>query len=257
MSDTNIFNEVPELNYSEEREITNGSEFEKVINARRSIRKYKEDKIPEHIVEKCLEIALKAPNSSNLQQWQFYWIKTPQIKKQIAEACFSQPAATTAAELIVCVARTDTWKKHAKQMLEVFKTQSIAVPDSAIKYYEKLCPVVYNQGPLGVYGLFKWITFNITGLFRPMVREPVSKADMRVWAHKSTALACENLMLAFSAYGYDTCPMEGYDSKRVKNILNLPSCAEICMIVSAGVRDPKGVYGPRIRFPKEQFIFKI
>lgn len=257
MSDTSIFNEVPDLNYSEERSKTNAEEFLKVIEARRSIRKYKEDKIPEHIVEKCLEVALKAPNSSNLQQWQFYWMKTPEYKKKIAEACFSQPAATTAAELIVCVARTDTWKKHAKQMLETFNNQTIAVPNSARKYYEKLCPIVYNQGPLGIYGLFKWITFNITGLFRPMVREPVSLADMRVWAHKSTALACENLMLAFSAYGYDTCPMEGYDSKRVKNILKLPAGADICMIVSAGVRDPKGVYGPRIRFPKEQFIFKV
>ena len=31
------------------------------------------------------------------------------------------------------------------------------------------------------------------------------------------ALACENLMLALRAYGYDSCPMEGMDSKRIKN----------------------------------------
>ena len=36
---------------------------------------------------------------------------------------------------------------------------------------------------------------------------------MAVWAHKSTALACENLMLSLRAYGYDSCPMEGMDSK--------------------------------------------
>lgn len=257
MAKTDIFNSVPDLKYSEERPITNPAEFEKVIEARRSIRLYTTDPVPADIVEKCLDIALKAPNSSNLQQWQFYWIQNKEKKKAIAEACFNQPAARTAAELIVAVARTDTWKKHAEQMLETFKDQPIEVPKSAVEYYKKLCPIVYNQGPLGLFGLLKKIGFFITGLARPIVREPTNQADMRVWAHKSTALACENLMLAFSAYGYDTCPMEGYDSKRVKSILGLPKKAEICMIVSAGKRDVKGVYGPRVRFPREQFIFKV
>lgn len=257
MAKTDIFNSVPDLKYTEARPETNAVEFEKVIEARRSIRLYKPDPIPPEIVEKCLDIALKAPNSSNLQQWQFYWIQTPEKKKAIAHACFNQPAAKTASELIVAVARTDTWKKHAEQMLETFKNQTIEVPKSAIEYYKKLCPIVYNQGPFGLFGLLKKIGFFITGLKKPMVREPTTQADMRVWAHKSTALACENLMLAFSAYGYDTCPMEGFDSKRVKAILGLPKKAEICMIVSAGKREDSGVYGPRVRFPREQFIFKV
>jgi len=77
---------------------------------------------------------------------------------------------------------------------------------------------------------------------------------MRVWAVKSTALACQNLMMGFSAYGYDTCPMEGLDSKRVKKILGIKGKSEIVMAISAGKRAANGVYGPRIRMPKEQFI---
>jgi nitroreductase len=77
---------------------------------------------------------------------------------------------------------------------------------------------------------------------------------MRVWAHKSTALACENIMLGFSAFGFDTCPMEGFDSARVKKVLNLGRESEICMVISAGKRAKNGVYGPRIRFGKEQFV---
>jgi nitroreductase len=34
-------------------------------------------------------------------------------------------------------------------------------------------------------------------------------------------------MLAMSNEGYDTCPMEGFDSRRVKKILNLPFGAEV------------------------------
>ena len=51
-------------------------------------------------------------------------------------------------------------------------------------------------------------------------------------------------MLAMTAHGFDTCPMEGMDGKRVKQLLDLPSGAEICMVISCGKRAPEGVYGP-------------
>jgi nitroreductase len=65
---------------------------------------------------------------------------------------------------------------------------------------------------------------------------------MGLWANKSCALACENFMLGMSAHGFDTCPMEGYDSSRVKKILGLHSGDEVVMVISAGKRDQKGVY---------------
>jgi hypothetical protein len=55
----------------------------------------------------------------------------------------------------------------------------------------------------------------------------------------------------------DKCPMEGYDSKRVKKILELSSKAQIVMIIGAGKRAEGGVYGPRIRFPRENFVKTI
>ena len=51
--------------------------------------------------------------------------------------------------------------------------------------------------------------------------------------------------------------MEGFDSKRVKQILNLPNSAEITMIVSCGIRDEKGVYGSQFRVPFEQVYFEV
>ena len=42
---------------------------------------------------------------------------------------------------------------------------------------------------------------------------------MKVWSQKTTALACQNFMLSMRAYGFDTCPMEGFDSSRLKKIL--------------------------------------
>jgi nitroreductase len=94
-------------------------------------------------------------------------------------------------------------------------------------------------------------------MFRPVPREPMSRADMRVWAVKSTALACQNIMMGFSAFGYDTCPMEGLDSKRIKKILKLGRNTEVVMAISVGKRDNKGIYGPRIRMDKSKFLIKI
>ncbi|MBC7538437.1 MAG: nitroreductase family protein [Bacteriovorax sp.] len=235
----------------------NPQAFIELVYARRSIRKFTDEKIPDHIVDECLDLALLAPNSSNLQTWEFYRLKSEQIKKDVATACFSQPAATTASELIVCVARPDHWRAHCKQMLATFSSLPVETPKSAILYYSKLAPFVYTVGFFNVLTPFKWIFNTLVGFFRMVPREPISSFGLGVWSIKSCSLACENLMLAFRSQGYDTCPMEGYDSVKVKKIMGLPSKAHIVMIVGAGKRAEGGMYGPRIRFPREQFIKTI
>ena len=258
MSDeVEIFTKIPDLDYSEEVPEINTDEFLKVVQSRRSVRVYTDEQIPDDIVHKCLDIALLAPNSSNLQPWEFYRIKTSDKKKMVAKFCYNQPAARTASELIVCVARRDTWSKHAKQMLELINQNEKNPPRAVQSYYKKLVPLVYNQGPFGLFAPIKKMIMGFKGISEVINREPTTIADMRVWMHKSTALACENLMLAFRAYGYDSCPMEGFDSKRVKKLLKLPPKAEVCMIISAGKRAANGVYGPRIRFARDQFVFEV
>jgi len=64
-------------------------------------------------------------------------------------------------------------------------------------------------------------------------------------------------MLAMSNEGYDTCPMEGFDSRRTKQILKLPAGAEINMIISCGIRDEKGVWGDRVRIPFDQVYKRV
>ena len=70
-------------------------------------------------------------------------------------------------------------------------------------------------------------------------------------------LACENLMLAFRARGWDTCPLEGLDSRRVRKLLALPGDASVVMVIAAGKRAPQGVYGPRLRFDRALFIKEV
>jgi nitroreductase len=251
-----IFNKVPDFSHFEPMHETLPEEFDKIIQNRRSVRVFTSEKIPLHVMNQVLQWGLMAPNSSNLQPWEFYWVQDPVKKSEIVEACFNQPAAKTAQEIIICVARLDKWKKTRKEMLSLFD-QSENVPRSARDYYQKLVPVVYSQGPLNLIGFSKKIIFSLVGLFRPVPREPTSRADMRVWAVKSTALACQNIMMGFSAFGFDTCPMEGFDSRKVKKILDLPFGAEINMVISCGIREEQGVWGDRMRVPFNEVYQRI
>lgn len=250
----NILSSDPGFNYEEPVPEIDAGEFQKVIDSRRSVRVFDGTAIPDEVVTRCLHNGLLAPNSSNLQPWEFHRVVTPEKKKNLARACFSQVAARKAAELIVVVARPRTWRAHAREMHRLFLGLGSGVPKAALDYYGRIVPMAYSLGPFGILGFIKRVAYFFVGLGRPMLREPVTRAHLRTWAVKSTALAAENVMLSFRAEGYDTCPMEGYDSKRIRKLLGLGRGALVVMVIAAGKRAPGGVYGPRIRFDPARFI---
>lgn len=75
-------------------------------------------------------------------------------------------------------------------------------------------PFLYSRF-IGIIGLLRKLIIGAVGIFRPIVRQ-VSENDMRVVVHKSCALAAQTFMIAMANEGYDTCPLEGFDSKSVK-----------------------------------------
>lgn len=234
------------------------------INFRRSTRLYKTTPLDDAKVKECLKNASLAPTSSNLQLWEFYHITDKATLNQLAEACFNQSAAKTAQQLVIIVARKDLWRKRAKANIEFLNTvynkpnlseRELKRKKMATNYYSKLIPTIYIDF-FGILGFIKYIVFQIIGLFKPIYRQ-TRLSDMRIVAHKSAGLAAQNFMMSMAAIGYDTCPMEGSDTLRVKQILKLPRGAEINMVISCGIRDDKGIYGPRFRVPFENVYFNI
>ena len=234
------------------------------IKDRRSVRKYKDEEIDAEKVKKCIENATLAPNSSNMQLWEFIHVTDKNILKKIAYACFNQNAAKTSKNMVVFVARRDKWRSRAKENLNFLENlfdkqekEGIDVKkrrNLSRRYYKKIMPTIYSDF-FGIIGIYKKLISYVIGLFRPIYRE-VLYSDLKVVTHKSVALAAQNFMLSMTSKGYDTCPMEGFDSLRVKNALSLPISSEINMIISCGVRDDKGVYGDQIRVPFEDVYFK-
>ena len=238
--------------------------FEEVVHYRRSVRHYKDTPIDTDKVRACLELATMAPNSSNMQLWEFYHVTHPDVLRKMAVACLGQMAATTASQMVVFVTRQDLHRSRAKMILEL-ETQNILKNSPPEKhsqrirqrqmYYGKLMPFLYSSF-LGIPGTIRKLAVTVGGVFRPVPHE-VSENDMRVVVHKTCALAAQTFMLAMANEGYDTCPMEGFDSRRVRKILDLPAGAEINMVVSCGFREKGGIWGDRMRLPFSQVYHRI
>lgn len=228
--------------------------FRKVVASRRSVRKFTQREIPRAVLDDCLDMAMLAPCSSGLQPWEFYVVRSPAKKAKLVKACMSQLAAKTAAELVVCVARTDRVSEFSRRMLREWPMPD--VPPLVRRYYQ-LIPYNYAPGPLNSFAMVKKAASSAAGLVAPLPRGPYTRSEVKLWAAKSAALACENLVLALRAHGFDSCMMEGYDEKRVSDLLKLPAAAFPIMVVGAGERAADGVFWPQLRFDRELFVHEV
>ncbi len=236
--------------------------FDQIVNQRRSIRLFDtEHPYDKSIVQRSLERAILSPNSSNMQLWEFYRIISPQAKATVADLCMGQRTAVTAQELVVFVARPDKYKQSiARNLAEIDNPQSQESERGKARrrqYFSKLMPLFYRGDFLNILSCIKRLIVSVIGLKRPVVHE-VSACDKKVTIHKSVGLAAQTFMLSVKAEGYDTCPMEGFDSKRLKKFLRLPRKAQVNMVISVGKgKYPEGVSYPRWRYSYNEVVREV
>jgi nitroreductase len=61
-----------------------------IIRTRRSVRKYKDDPVPEEVLARVLEAVRLAPSAKNLQPWKFIVVRDRATKRMLAKAAFDQ-----------------------------------------------------------------------------------------------------------------------------------------------------------------------
>jgi nitroreductase len=233
--------------------------FKEIVKNRRSNRQFSADiEVDDHVILSALELAQLAPNSSNMQLWGFYWVKSAELKQKMTPLCMGQSAARTAKHLVVFVTRQGLWKERASWHYENIKRSIVGEPTKlnkrGLSYYKKLMPLIYRHDPFGFMTMTRKMIVLFKGFKKPFMRIE-GHGDQRVMLHKSCALAAQTFMYAIASEGFDTCPMEGFDAKRVKKLLALPKDAEITMIIAVGKGTEKGVYGERTRVPSDQVVF--
>lgn len=83
-----------------------------VIQKRRSVRKYKEDPIPEKALMRVLEAARLAPSGKNFQPWKFIIVKDKALKEKLAQASAGQFFMAEAPIIIVGCGFPDNCYAH-------------------------------------------------------------------------------------------------------------------------------------------------
>ena len=170
------------------------------IMQRRSVKYYDPDyKISEAEVNKLLELALLSPTSFNMQNWRFVVVQDQALKEEIWLASWKQNQIKDASLLLVLCADLNAHERNPERYWANAPEQVSAAIVPMIKGFYK------DNAQL-----------------------------QRDEAMRSTGIAAQTLMLAAKAMGYDSCPMVGFDPKKVAEIIKLPEDHIISMLLPIG-----------------------
>jgi nitroreductase len=223
---------------------------------RRAIKSFDPVAIPPKIRAQILEAARLAPSSFNMQPYLLYWVETPSQRSIVARLCLGQNPAVTASALVIAVADIGSLQKTADLQLNWMRDTDFS--DERLRDYARTARIgriLFMPGPFGIFGAFKWLLFRILHFWKTIGLPPVSRQDLFKWATKGACLACENLMIASEAVGLNTCPMEGFDGRRLSKFLGLsPRFHEIVMVIAIGKKSAAHVDQPQWRRPQEATV---
>ncbi len=192
---------------------------QQAILQRRAIKHYDPQfKIPEADEHRLLELMRNSPTSFNIQNWRFCVVKDQALREKIQEAAWGQAQIKTASLLFVLCADLKAWDEQPERYWENAPEAMRAAIVSSIKpFYEG--------------------------------NEQLQRDE----AMRSVGMAAQTLMLAAKDMGYDSCPMIGFDAKKVAELIRLPKDYVIGMFVVVG----KATQPPNIKggfLPEKELV---
>lgn len=97
------------------------------IEERRSVRSFKPDPVPEATLSRIIGCGLMAPSAGNIQPWQFYAVKSPEVKTALAQAAYGQDFVAAAPVVIVVAAEPRrSAARYGKRGSELYCLQDTA-----------------------------------------------------------------------------------------------------------------------------------
>lgn len=169
------------------------------IRARRSVKQYDpEHRLTEDELRHLFSYTLLAPTSFNMQNWHFVVCTDDDIQRQICAAGWNQAQLKDASATVVLVGNHAGYKNFDRTLRKA--------PDNVKEMFSGMIPGFYDK----------------------------SESLQRDESIRSISLAAQNMMLMAKDMGYDSCPMIGYDAKKVGEIVGLPDGYEALMIVTIG-----------------------
>ena len=188
-----------------------------VINSQRAMRRLKPDPVPEELIWKLLDAAIKAPSGGNRQPWNFIVIRDDETKAKIAEWYL------------------DGWNKAYGSL----KQAAMANPTAARTY----ASADHLANHLAEVPVLIIATINNSGV------APVSTSGASIYP------AVQNLMLAARALGLGTTitTLHRTHEAEVKQLLGVPEGVDTMALIPLGY--PVGKFGPTSRIPTEKVVY--
>jgi len=187
-------------------------------------------KISDKDFEILLESLRLSPSSFGLQGWGFVVVKDEDMRKKLLPYSRDQAQVVDASHLIVLCRRTDVDTDFVNRYLrDIAETREIEL--SSLDGYKHMM--------LGFM-------------------EGQSEEDRELRLTKQTYIAQGFLLSSCAQMGIDACPMEGFDSAKYDEILELNKLQlKSCTVVPVGYRHQEDGYATfkKVRFPREEIIF--
>lgn len=179
----------------------------------------------------ALERALVlTPSSFGLQPWRFLVLTDRTLRERLVPHAWGQRQVVDCSHFVVLCHRRDSGPAEIDRLLARITEVRQTPP-------EKLA------------GLRRMMTDTLVhGAFRPIINE---------WAIRQVYIALGNFMTAAALVGVDTCPMEGFQSERFDEILELaPAGWSAAVCCAAGYRLETDRYAalPKVRYPLAEVV---
>jgi nitroreductase len=177
--------------------------FEQLVRRRRATPHFNGEEVPAAVIESAFQLAGEAPSGYNIQPWRFVVVRDPEVRARLRAAAFDQEKITEAPVVIVACAEHDAWQDR---MEEIFRTRA------------------RQNGRAG----------EDQSKARQQALDFIATLPREVWLNRQVMIGFTYLMLAFEALGWDTAPMEGFDSAAVREVVGLPANAAVVALLAVG-----------------------
>jgi len=229
------------------------NEFQRLNGHRREIRDFDESLVSDEDVRFLLNEALLAPSSGNSQPFRIHWLRDPALKAEAASACRDQRAARTASTLLIFVSGS----RFALDTLSSFATYIESTPElseKSRKYHLRELEIRKRFLQIAPSAIWTPLHALASTVCPSLTLVPFGAAAVRNWAARSTLFAAQTLMLAASARGLDTCPMEGFNAMKLASLLRLKRGDVIPVVIALGRRRLDATVEPRWRRPFDEAV---
>ena len=193
----------------------------------------------------------RSPSSFNLQPSQILLVQDQSLKETLAEEAMLGPGNQFRTRDASALAFFLTDLEPTKRIDRIFQLERSVRNSNYLSSLPLVPSFLIGEGHAAT--LLKTISTHFLANVQAMpVVEPV-----QAWGYKNTALLAQTFVYAAASHDLATCMMEGYDGRKVQEILRIPDRYAVPLLVAVGYEyeDPQN-FEATPRLPLEEVVFQ-